>query len=166
MQSLSLAGTSLPENDTDYLILAGPTAVGKTACSLELAEQTPVEIVSADSRQVYRGMNIGTATPEADLLERIPHHFINELDPETVWNAGAFYKAARERIRQILDRHRLPVVVGGAGLYLEALRFGFFSEKGRDPEIRKQYQLRLAEIGAEALWEGASDEGFLFGYDE
>ncbi|PJA54303.1 MAG: hypothetical protein CO167_04575, partial [Candidatus Marinimicrobia bacterium CG_4_9_14_3_um_filter_48_9] len=75
-----------------YLVLGGPTAVGKTAISEQLAGQHDIEIISADSRQVYRGMHIGTATPNVDFLAKIPHHFINELNPDVVWSAGKFYK--------------------------------------------------------------------------
>lgn len=153
MQSLRIATTTISNLEADYLILAGATAVGKTDTLLSLAEQASIEVISADSRQVYRGMDIGTATPEVALLERIPHHFINELNPDVVWNAGSFYREARERIRDIISRGLLPVVAGGAGLYLEALRNGFFSEEGKDLEVRRKYEQRLESIGAEALWE-------------
>ena len=157
MSSITLAATRIPLSEYDYLILAGPTAVGKTALVNELARKMALEVVSADSRQVYRGMDIGTATPDAETLARIPHHFINELEPDTVWNAGTFYKEARQRIRKICQRDRLPVVVGGAGLYLEALRQGFFDETAKDLAIRKRYEVRLHEIGAAALWQELKD---------
>lgn len=152
MQSLQIASHSITNPEADYLVLAGPTAVGKTELVLQLAEQVPLEVISADSRQVYRNMDIGTATPDIALLERVPHHFINELEPDVVWNAGTFYRSARQRIEKILDRGMLPVVAGGAGLYLEALRNGFFTEEGKDPDVRHRFEQRLKEIGAEALW--------------
>ncbi len=152
MQSLQVAHQHIENPDAHYLILAGPTAVGKTELVLKLAQKVDLEVISADSRQVYRGMDIGTATPELEILERVPHHFINELEPSVTWNAGTFYKTARERINNISHRCRLPVVVGGAGLYLEALQYGFFSEGLSDPEVRTRYEMRLANIGAERLW--------------
>jgi len=136
-----------------YLVLGGPTAVGKTAISEQLAGQHDIEIISADSRQVYRGMHIGTATPNADFLAKIPHHFINELNPDVVWSAGKFYKAARLRIRDILNRGKLPVVVGGTGLYLDALQNGLFDEPPRKASVRRHFEKQLVEIGAETLWQ-------------
>ena len=150
---LKIADQIFSLEDVDYLVLAGPTAVGKTDLVNSIQEQVAIEVISADTRQVYRGMNIGTATPDDGLLKAIPHHFINELDPDTVWSAGSFYRQARERIGEILERGRLPLVVGGAGLYLEALRHGLFEASRSSPEIRLRYERRLAEIGAQALWQ-------------
>ncbi|MCF7902384.1 MAG: tRNA (adenosine(37)-N6)-dimethylallyltransferase MiaA [Candidatus Marinimicrobia bacterium] len=154
---LTLAGQTIEVPSGGYLILAGPTAVGKTTISQHIAEQTPVEIISADSRQVYRGMDIGTATPSPELLERIPHHFINELTPDIVWSAGQFYREARQRIRDILKRGKLPLVVGGTGLYLDALRNGLFKEPPRKAAVREKYEAELNRVGAELLWQRLND---------
>jgi len=152
MISLQIHNQRIHHPDHHYLILAGPTAVGKTAAVMQLADSFEIEIISGDSRQVYKHMDIGTATPEDDLLKAVPHHLINELTPDVVWNAADFYQRAREIIRDILDRGRLPVVVGGAGMYLDALRFGLFDEQHKDPSVRQKYQDLVDGGQAESLW--------------
>lgn len=152
MKPINIHGQILEFPGADYLILAGPTAVGKTDTIIALADQHDVEVISGDSRQIYTAMNIGTATPETTVLQKLPHHLLNELTPDVVWNAADFYQRARHLIREILDRGRLPVVVGGAGMYLDALRFGLFDEQGKDPAIRQQYQAKVDAGEAEALW--------------
>lgn len=150
---VSLADQIIKVPTPGYLVLAGPTAVGKTAISEAIAAQFEIEIISADSRQVYQGMDIGTATPPTDLLNRIRHHFVNELTPDVVWSAGKFYKDARERIRRILDQGKFPLVVGGTGLYLDALKDGLFEEPPRKASVRLRIEAELREIGPEALWQ-------------
>ncbi len=135
-----------------FLILAGPTAVGKTDLSLELAEALQAEIVSADSRQVYRQMTIGTAKPPREALQRVRHHFIDELDLDEPFSAGHFAFAAWERIAQILSRGRIPLVVGGSTLYLYALQFGLAEIPDVDPTVRRWLNERLLSEGAEALY--------------
>ena len=134
-------------------ILTGPTAVGKTALSLDLAEQMGAEIVSADSRQVYRGLDIGTAKPGPEELERVPHHFIDELDLDQPFSAGAFAEAAWSRIRDIQSRGRRVLVVGGSTLYIYALERGLAAIPAVDREVRDEMTARLADEGAEALFE-------------
>ncbi|NQV30713.1 MAG: tRNA (adenosine(37)-N6)-dimethylallyltransferase MiaA [Candidatus Marinimicrobia bacterium] len=136
----------------DYLILAGATAVGKTETVLLLAERYEIEVISGDSRQIYKHMNIGTATPDAQLLQKVPHHLLDELNPDVVWSAAAFYQRARQLVSDILDKGKLPVVVGGAGLYLDALRFGLFDEQHKNPAVRQKYQTKMDEGLAEELW--------------
>ena len=152
MKPIKIHNQILDHPSSDYLILAGPTAVGKTDTVLSLAEEHAIEVVSGDSRQIYKYMNIGTATPDAKMLERLPHHLLNELTPDVVWNAADFYQRARQIILEILDRGRLPVVVGGAGMYLDALRFGLFEEQHKDPALRQKYQDMVDGGEAEALW--------------
>ncbi|MCF7921709.1 MAG: tRNA (adenosine(37)-N6)-dimethylallyltransferase MiaA [Candidatus Marinimicrobia bacterium] len=152
MKPIQINKQALDEPQSDYLILAGPTAVGKTDTVMALARTQEIEVISGDSRQIYKYMNIGTATPEAALLESLPHHLVNELAPDIVWNAAAFYRRAREIISEVLDRGKLPVVVGGAGMYLDALRFGLFDEQHKDPALRQKYQARVDAGEAEALW--------------
>lgn len=157
MQPLQIKDTQIHHPDADYLILAGPTAVGKTDTVIQLAEQAELEIISGDSRQIYKYMNIGTATPEQEILNKFPHHLVNELNPDVVWNAADFYQRARQLVLEILDRGNLPVVVGGSGMYLDALRFGLFDEQGKDPDIRQKYQ-ELVDAGeAENLWNRLMD---------
>lgn len=135
-----------------FLILTGPTAVGKTALSVEVAERVGAEIISADSRQVYRGLDIGTAKPEPALLARVPHHFIDELDLDEPFSAGRFAEAAYARIREICARGRVPLVVGGSTLYLQALQFGLADIPEVAAAVRAELTQRLDEEGAAALY--------------
>ncbi|MDZ7344079.1 MAG: tRNA (adenosine(37)-N6)-dimethylallyltransferase MiaA [candidate division KSB1 bacterium] len=134
------------------LILAGPTGVGKTAVALELAKHVPAEIVSADSRQVYRYMDIGTAKPSIAVRGKIPHHFIDIRNPDEIYSAGEFGHDARQVIETILQRgKKWPIVVGGSGLYLRALLEGFFEPKVANLELRAQLKRRVGEEGSPAL---------------
>jgi len=135
-----------------FLILAGPTAVGKTDLSLELAEALQAEIISADSRQIYRQMTIGTAKPPREALQRVRHHFIDELDLDEPFSAGHFAFAAWERIGEILSRGHVPLVVGGSTLYLYALQFGLAEIPDVDPAVRRWLNERLHAEGPEALY--------------
>ncbi len=153
MQPIKIHKQTLTAPKSDYLILAGPTAVGKTETVIRLAQEHDIEVISGDSRQIYQYMDIGTATPEAEILELVPHHLLNELSPDIVWDAARFYQKARELILDILKRGKLPVVVGGAGMYLDALRYGLFDEQQKYPELREKYQMRVDEGEAESLWQ-------------
>src|SRR5690606_3781660 len=133
-------------------VITGPTAVGKTELSLLLAEEFGCEVVSADSRQIYRELTIGTAKPSANDLRRAPHHFIDELSLGEPFSAGRFAAAAEERIRQILDRGRIPLVVGGSTLYLTALQKGLAAIPEIDVDVRFEVHTRLEREGADALF--------------
>lgn len=135
------------------LAILGPTAVGKTELSLTLAERFDAEIISADSRQIYRPLTIGTAKPSAEELARVPHHFINELDLSDPFSAGRFAEAANARIAEILDRRRVPLVVGGSTLYLEALLHGLAEVPPTTDATRQRLMARLAEEGSERLFD-------------
>lgn len=135
-----------------FLILTGPTAVGKTEQSLALARRLGAEIISADSRQIYRPLTIGTAKPDAETLAAVPHHFIDELDLDEPYSAGAFARDAEARIREILGRGRVPLVVGGSTLYLHALQHGLADIPPVEPDVRAALEARLAAEGAEALY--------------
>ncbi|MFQ5583149.1 MAG: tRNA (adenosine(37)-N6)-dimethylallyltransferase MiaA [Calditrichia bacterium] len=139
------------------LILLGPTAVGKTAIALAIAGKIDCEIVSADSRQVYRYMDIGTAKPRGEILKKIPHHFIDIIDPDQDYSAGQFANEARQVIRQILKKGKIALVVGGSGLYLRALLEGFFGGDIRDEKIRSRLNERLQREGAEKLFRELSE---------
>jgi tRNA dimethylallyltransferase len=134
-------------------MLAGPTGVGKTDLAIELAERFPLEIVSADSMQVYRGMAIGTAQPTAAQRERARFHVCGELDPAEPFNAHRFVELCDAAHREILDRGRLPLYVGGSGLYLRALRWGLSDRTGHSPEIRQRLETELAQTGPRAQHE-------------
>ncbi|MFH0784735.1 MAG: tRNA (adenosine(37)-N6)-dimethylallyltransferase MiaA [Pseudomonadota bacterium] len=133
------------------LILVGPTAVGKTALSLEIADRYDCEIVSVDSVQVYRYMDIGTA--KATLEERggIPHHLIDIVYPDENYDAARFSEDALKSIRDIHSRGKLPLLTGGTGLYLRALLQGIFSGTHADEEVRLSLQHRLAAEGCSKL---------------
>jgi tRNA dimethylallyltransferase len=145
--------SSSPTPSEPFLTIAGPTAVGKTELSLQVAEALDAEIVSADSRQVYRELTIGTAKPSPDAQERVPHHFIGERTLHEPFSAGTYAEEANERIREILDRGRYPLVVGGATLYLHALQYGLADIPDVDDEVRAWLEERLENEGKEALYE-------------
>ena len=133
------------------LVLVGPTASGKTPISLLIADKLDVEIISADSRQIYKLMDIGTAKPSIEERHKVKHYFVDELFPDLEFNAGEYGKKGREVIDDILDRKRIPLIVGGSGLYVQALIAGFFDGPSADHDIRKQLYQRLIEEGAEKL---------------
>ena len=134
------------------LMLTGPTAVGKTQCSLDLAERLNAEIISADSRQVYRGLDIGTAKPSPEELSQVPHHFINERALGEPFSAGIFAQEANERIADILARGKTPLIVGGSTLYLHALKFGLAAIPPIPPNIRQRLNRRLEMEGSQGLF--------------
>ena len=123
---------------------------------LRLAQVLDGEIISADSRQIYKELSIGAAKPAACDLEKVPHHFINELNLGELYSAGLFAKQASERIHQVLSRGRTPVVVGGSTLYLHALVHGLSPSPPPDPAVRATIEKRLEKIGREALYEELS----------
>jgi tRNA dimethylallyltransferase len=131
------------------LVIAGPTGVGKTAAAIALAAMRPIEVVSADSRQVYRGMDVGTAKPTLDERAAVAHHLIDVSDPDDRYHAARFAREARAAIDAIRLRRRLPVVVGGTGLYIRALVRGLDPAPPADPTFRRElYELAAAESGA------------------
>lgn len=134
------------------IILTGPTAVGKTSLSLSLAKELDGEIVSADSMQVYRYMNIGTAKIREEERQGIPHHLIDVLDPWEDFNVVRFQKMAREALEEIWERGHIPIVTGGTGFYIQALLYDIhFTENNEDSSLRKDLENYARENGAEAL---------------
>jgi tRNA dimethylallyltransferase len=134
------------------LIIAGPTAVGKTDASLLLAREQGAEIVSADSMQVYRGMDIGTAKPSPEQRKLVYHHLIDVADPAQPYSVGDYYRDARTTIDAILQSGGTPVVVGGTGLYIRALMRGLFHGPPRDLEMRERLLLKETEYGEGTLY--------------
>jgi tRNA dimethylallyltransferase len=133
------------------LVLVGPTAVGKTAVAVRLARHVPMEVVSADSRQVYRGMDIGTGKPTAAERAAVPHHLIDVVSPDERYHAARFRADALAAIAAIQARGRLPVVVGGTGLYVRALLKGLTPAPPADPALRETLERFVAAHGAPAL---------------
>jgi len=134
-----------------YVALAGPTASGKTAAALEIAQRFPVEIVSVDSALVYRGMDIGTAKPGVLELQQAPHHLIDIRDPLEAYSAAEFVRDASALIREISGRGNLPLLVGGTMLYFKALADGIASMPAADAEVREALEKEAAERGWPAL---------------
>jgi len=134
------------------LTILGPTASGKTKVSLEIADKINGEIISADSRQVYRYMDIGTAKPTPEERSRIPHHLLDVVDPDEYFSAADYSNKSLRAIKEVLSRGKEPIVVGGSGLYLRALFKGFFKGPGRDEKLRQQLKEKADKFGAELLY--------------
>ena len=136
------------------LVILGQTAVGKSKLAMELAGKLDGEIISADSMQVYIGMDIGTAKPTKNELNEIPHHLINVIAPDKTWSVSDFVSNAKTIIEDIVRREKLPIVVGGTGLYLNALIEGYaFPMIQADPEIRKRLEGEAKSFGSGHLYE-------------
>jgi tRNA dimethylallyltransferase len=133
------------------VFVIGPTAAGKSAVALALATRFGGEIVSADSAQVYRGMDIGTAKPDAATRAAIAHHLIDLIEPTEAYSAARFREDASAAVRDIRARGRLPIVAGGTMLYVKALREGLSALPGRAPEVRAELDARAARIGWPAM---------------
>lgn len=131
--------------------LAGPTACGKTAVSLELAQRINAEIIALDSMTLYRGMNIGTAKPSPAEFAAVPHHLFDILDPHQDFSVADYVTAAEQCCRDILSRGRVPLFVGGAGMYLRAVLRGVFDGPAADLKFREQLESVAAKEGATAL---------------
>ena len=133
------------------IFLMGPTAGGKTALAVELVKQLPLEIISVDSAMVYRGMDIGTAKPAREILETAPHRLIDICDPTESYSAGRFREDALAAIEQVRSNNRVPLLVGGTGLYFRTLEQGFSNLPATDPALRARLTQRLRERGSPAL---------------
>ena len=135
-------------------IIAGPTAAGKSALAVELAKKLDGEIISGDSMQVYRGMNIGTAKIRPEEMQGIPHHLIDCVDPWEEWNVARFTELARQMAEEIWKRGRIPIVAGGTGFYLHAVAYGaeFTPEETGGSCRRKLEETAAAEGGPQELY--------------
>jgi tRNA dimethylallyltransferase len=138
------------------IVITGPTASGKTGLSIELSKHLDIEIISADSRQLYKYLDIGTAKPSKEELNSVTHHFIDLLYPDEYYSAGKFGNEARRKVDEILQRNKVPVVVGGSGLYIKAMCEGLF-EDDADTEkriiIRDVLYQELEKSGKDALYD-------------
>lgn len=136
------------------IILTGPTAVGKTKASIGLAKAVDGEIISADSMQVYRHMDIGSAKIKPEEMEGIPHHLIDVLEPDDEFHVVKFQELAKKAMREIWERGHIPIVTGGTGFYIQALLYDIdFDENEKEDVCRKELEAYAREHGAEALHE-------------
>lgn len=135
-----------------FVVLAGPTAVGKTELSISLAKKLDAEIISADSMQVYRQMNIGSAKITREEMQGIPHHLIDVLDPDEEFHVVRFQEMAKKAMEEIYARGRLPLLVGGTGFYIQALLYDIdFQDAGENEEIRSSLLKEAREKGNQVL---------------
>lgn len=135
------------------IVISGPTASGKSAFALSLAEQIGGEIISADSMQVYRGMDIGTAKASKEDRERVPHHLLDIREITESFNVVDFYYEARHCCQQVLAREGIPIIVGGSGFYLHSLLYGPPSGPPSVPELRKALEDEIEKLGSDILYE-------------
>ncbi len=137
----------------DLLVICGPTATGKTALAVRLAQLLNGEIVSADSMQIYKGLRIGTAQPDEKEMQDIPHHLVGFLSPEESFSVADYVRIAGGCIANITARGRVPILVGGTGLYIESLVNGIdFTDLKTDPTVRQRLQAELESGGIEPLY--------------
>lgn len=140
-----------PNEKPKVIVICGPTGIGKTMVGIHLAEKLGGEIISADSMQIYRYMDIGTAKPTADEQSRVLHHMIDIVDPDEDFDAVRFAQMGREKVMQLHQKGVLPVVAGGTGLYIKALLQGLFQANPVDPQIRERLSQEADENGSSAL---------------
>ncbi len=142
------------ETSQPLVVILGPTAVGKTDIAIQLAERLDGEIVSADSRLFYRGMDIGTAKPTPAQRLRVPHHLIDVAEPDETWSLARFQQEACNKIALIHSRGRLPFLVGGTGQYVRAVTEGWQPPESKpDPGLRRALETWALEIGRQGLYE-------------
>ncbi|MDX1373698.1 MAG: tRNA (adenosine(37)-N6)-dimethylallyltransferase MiaA, partial [Nitrososphaeraceae archaeon] len=134
------------------IVIVGPTCSGKTSLSVQLAEMLNTEIISADSRQFYKFLNIGTAKPSKEILNKVKHHFINSLNPDEEYNVSRYEEDASKIIRALIIKNKIPIVVGGSGLYIKALIDGVVETADKDDEYREKLLLIKKEDGIEKLY--------------
>lgn len=156
--SANVSGTietreKIPMNRPPVIIIAGPTATGKTAVAIDLCRRFGGEVVGADSMQIYRHMDIGTAKPTPEEQASVPHHLIDMIPPDEPFDAARFAEVARGIIADLYGKGRLPFVVGGTGLYIKALTQGIFQMPPVDPDIRKSLKKTAEVSGCAALHE-------------
>ena len=145
-------------NKEKLIVLIGPTAVGKTKTSIELAKAFDGEIISGDSMQIYRGMDIGTAKIRHDEMEGIPHHLIDIKDPVESYSAAEFQQSVRKLITEIHARGKMPIIAGGTGLYIQSVLYDYrFTETPGDEAFRERLEEESHQIGHEAMHRKLAD---------
>ncbi len=142
------------EKEIEVVAIVGPTASGKTALSIKIAKAFNGEIINGDSMQIYKGLDIGTAKVTKEEMEAIPHHLLDFKEPTESFSVAEYQTLVRAKIREIQQRNKLPIIVGGTGLYVQAVLYDFqFTKEDVDEEARKKYYDELAKIGPEAMHE-------------
>lgn len=142
------------QQELDVIAIVGPTAVGKTALSIELAKAIDGEIINGDSMQVYKDLNIGTAKITTEEMEGIPHHLLDIKEPTESFSVADYQKLVRAKIDEIKAKGKFPIIIGGTGLYIQSVLFDFrFTEDKIDQTIRGNYYKELADIGPVAMHE-------------
>ncbi len=135
------------------IVIVGPTCSGKTKVGISLAQKLHSEIISADSRQIYKKLTIGTAKPTQDELRKIKHHFIDILEPDEDYNVSCFETDSLKVIDELISQGKIPIVVGGSGLYIKALTEGIFNSVDTDDDYRDELQEKREKFGNEYLYE-------------
>lgn len=136
----------------EVVAIVGPTASGKTALSIDLAKQYNGEIINGDSMQIYKGLDIGTAKITEEEMDGVPHHLLSFLEPTDSFSVADYQKLVRAKIKEIQSRGKLPIIVGGTGLYVQAVLYDFqFTDEQVDEEARKAYYAELEKLGPEAM---------------
>ena len=140
--------------ELEVLAIVGPTASGKTALSIKLAKMMNGEVINGDSMQVYRRLDIGTAKITSAEMEGIPHHLLDIKQPDEMFSVAEYQKLVRSKIGEIRAKGKLPILVGGTGLYVQSVLYDFnFSEERVDETVRNQYYEQLAALGPIAMHE-------------
>jgi len=135
------------------IVIAGPTGSGKTFVGINLAKMFNTDIISADSRQIYKYFDVGTAKPTKDKLSEIKHHFIDYLEPEEDYNVSRYEKEVLSKIDELYNVGKIPIIVGGSGLYIKAVTDGIFDDVPTDEVLRKRFKDTIENYGAEQLLE-------------
>lgn len=153
LSSDSISWLKLESESKVFLVILGPTGVGKSSAGVRLARSLGGEIISCDSMQVYRGFDIGTDKPPLEVRREIPHHLLDVADSTRQFTAADFAEGARDAIIRIRERGKVPLVVGGTGLYIQALVDGLFPGQARDDRLRRELGLRARGEGLDRLYE-------------
>src|SRR3712207_4483339 len=134
------------------VVIAGPTAVGKTRLSIQMAKASRGSVISADAMQVYHGMDIGSAKIKREEMEGIPHYLVDIIDPDESWNVARFQQLAKEAMEEIYAQGRIPMIVGGTGFYIQSVVYDIdFSAQKEDPAYREQLEDFVRVHGSDAL---------------